>query len=88
VLCSHPRVAAAAVIGVADIRLGETLAAYIVPLDRHDPPDENDLRSFTRARLSGFKVPATWSLLDQLPRNSAGKLNRLALQQMHDRVGG
>jgi acyl-CoA synthetase (AMP-forming)/AMP-acid ligase II len=88
VLCSHPRVAAAAVIGVADTRLGETLAAYIVPVDRHDPPDENDLRSFTRARLSGFKVPATWSLLDRLPRNSAGKLNRMALRQMHDRAGG
>jgi acyl-CoA synthetase (AMP-forming)/AMP-acid ligase II len=84
VLCSHPRVAAAAVIGVADARLGETLAAFIVPADLHDPPDEKDLRSFTRARLAGFKVPATWTLVERLPHNSAGKLNRIALRQSGD----
>jgi acyl-CoA synthetase (AMP-forming)/AMP-acid ligase II len=81
VLCSHPRVAAAAVIGVADARLGETLAAFIVPADLRDPPDVKDLRSFTRARLAGFKVPVTWMVVDRLPQNSAGKLNRIALRQ-------
>jgi acyl-CoA synthetase (AMP-forming)/AMP-acid ligase II len=39
------------------------------------------LRSFTRARLAGFKVPATWTVVDRLPQNSAGKLNRIALRQ-------
>jgi acyl-CoA synthetase (AMP-forming)/AMP-acid ligase II len=83
VLAARPDVAAAAVVGVPDSRLGENLAAFIVPADPARPPDEKDLRSFTRARLAGFKVPAYWSLVETIPQNSAGKVNRAALRKHH-----
>ncbi len=84
VLASHPGVAAAAVVGVPDSRLGEDLAAFIVSADPMRPPDHGDLRTFTRSRLAGFKVPAYWYDVFSLPLNHAGKVNRVALRGRHE----
>jgi acyl-CoA synthetase (AMP-forming)/AMP-acid ligase II len=83
VLAAHPGVAAVGVVGVPDPRLGENLAAFVVPADPSRPPDAAELRSFARARLAGFKVPAHWYTVDALPQNSAGKVVRKALCDLH-----
>jgi acyl-CoA synthetase (AMP-forming)/AMP-acid ligase II len=83
VLAAHPGIAAVGVVGVPDPRLGENLAAFIVPADMENPPAPEELRSFTRARLAGFKVPAYWYDIDALPLNSAGKVVRAALRSRH-----
>lgn len=76
--------AAAGVVGVPDSRLGENLAAFVVPVDPDCPPDIDELRAFIRARLAGFKVPAHWRIVSELPLTHSGKLNRLVLQQNWD----
>lgn len=81
VLESHPEVAEAAVIGVPDARLGETIAGYVVPVHPDARPDTEDLRAYCRERLAGFKVPVTWTFVDALPRNPNGKLMRRELAQ-------
>jgi acyl-CoA synthetase (AMP-forming)/AMP-acid ligase II len=83
VLTTHPGVLAAAVVGVPDSRLGETLAAFIVPADPGRSPSHDDLRTFVRSRLAGFKVPAYWYEATTLPLNAAGKVNRAALRSRH-----
>jgi acyl-CoA synthetase (AMP-forming)/AMP-acid ligase II len=83
VLTTHPAVAAVGVVGVPDTRLGETLAAFIVPTDSAHPPRPAELASFTRARLAGFKIPRYWYSVDELPLNSAGKVVRAQLQDSH-----
>jgi acyl-CoA synthetase (AMP-forming)/AMP-acid ligase II len=85
VLASHPEVAAVGVVGVPDQRLGENLAAFLVPVVPAAPPDVDQLRRFTRARLAGFKVPAHWYVVEELPLNHNGKLNRRALQEIWSR---
>jgi acyl-CoA synthetase (AMP-forming)/AMP-acid ligase II len=85
VLASHPEVAAVGVVGVPDQRLGENLAAFLVPVVPAAPPDVDQLRRFTRARLAGFKVPAHWYVVEELPLNHNGKLNRHALQEIWSR---
>jgi acyl-CoA synthetase (AMP-forming)/AMP-acid ligase II len=83
VLTAHPEIAAAGVVGVPDARLGETLAAFVVPTDWAHPPRSEELRSFARATLAGFKVPQYWYTVEELPLNSAGKVLRAALRSMH-----
>jgi len=79
VLESHPRVLEAAVVGVPDQRLGETIRACIVAADPASPPSTDELRTYCRERLAGFKVPAQWSFTNALPRNAAGKILRREL---------
>jgi acyl-CoA synthetase (AMP-forming)/AMP-acid ligase II len=83
VLSAHPAVAAVGVVGVPDPRLGETLAAFVVPADSARPPRREELGSFARATLAGFKIPSYWYAVGELPLNSAGKLHRGTLRAAH-----
>jgi acyl-CoA synthetase (AMP-forming)/AMP-acid ligase II len=80
---SHPGVKAAGVVGVPDERLGQTIAAFVVPSDPDHPPDAAGLRRHTRERLAGFKVPAFWYSVGALPHSAAGKLLRRELASWH-----
>jgi acyl-CoA synthetase (AMP-forming)/AMP-acid ligase II len=68
---------------VPDARLGETLAAFIVPADSAHPPRPEDLGAFARLQLAGFKIPQYWYTVAELPFNSAGKVVRAALRASH-----
>jgi acyl-CoA synthetase (AMP-forming)/AMP-acid ligase II len=82
-LAAHPGVAAVGVVGVPDVRLGETLAAFVVAAESAHPPVPAELRSFARATLAGFKVPQYWYSVAELPLNSAGKVARASLRESH-----
>ena len=77
VLHEHPNVADAAVVGVPDETWGEVGAAFVV-LD--EPVAEEELIAFCRERLARFKVPKTVAVVDALPRNSTGKVQKSELQ--------
>jgi acyl-CoA synthetase (AMP-forming)/AMP-acid ligase II len=83
VLSAHPGVAAVGVVGVPVTRLGETLAAFIVPTDLAHPPRPKELGSFVRVKLAGFKIPQYWYWVAELPLNSAGKVVRATLRASH-----
>lgn len=83
VLSAHPGVAAVGVVGVPETRLGETLAAFIVPTDLAHPPRPEELGSFARVKLAGFKIPQYWYSVTELPLNSAGKVVRATLRASH-----
>lgn len=83
VLSDHCAVAAVSVVGVPDARLGETLAAFIIPTDSARPPRAEELHSFARLKLAGFKIPQYWYVVHELPLNSAGKVVRATLRAAH-----
>ena len=74
VLYAHPAVLEATVFGVPDERLGEALAAVIVPRRGYEPGDE-EVKRFVGERLAAFKVPEhVWFRLDPLPRLASEKI--------------
>ncbi len=74
VLSAHPAVADIAVIGAKHDRWGETPIAVVVPADPAAPPTLDDLTAWARGKLSSYKKPTRLVLVDELPRNAAGKV--------------
>jgi long-chain acyl-CoA synthetase len=79
-LHAHPAVVDCAVFGVPDERLGEQLHA-VVETRSAVAPDE--LRAHCAAHLADFKVPATFDLVDELPRQPNGKVLKRVLRDQH-----
>ena len=73
VLYEHPSVLEAAIIGLPDEVWGEAVCAVIVPKEGA-VIDEQELRSFCRQKLAGYKVPRRIFIEQQLPRNASGKI--------------
>jgi fatty-acyl-CoA synthase len=71
-LKAHPDVFDAVVVGVPDPRLVERVAAVVTPRGEATPSLE-DLQTFCRATLAGYKVPRQVHLTDTIPRTPVGK---------------
>lgn len=81
VLIKHPAVTAVAIIPVPDDRLGERACAVVVPTG--EPPTLKDLTNFLDTQgLAKFKFPEQIVLLDELPTNPGGKVDKGRLQQL------
>ena len=82
-LYEHPDVYEAAVFGVPHQRLGEEVAAAIVPKAGRSI-DPEALRAFLAEHLAPFKIPSRIRLhAEQLPRNPAGKILK---RQLRDEI--
>ncbi|WP_301108995.1 fatty acid--CoA ligase family protein [Sporosarcina sp.] len=79
VLFSHRDVIEAAVIGVPDINFGEEVQAFVV-LKEGSEVTEESLQAFCAKRLVKYKVPKTIEFLDELPKNTTGKILRRSLK--------
>jgi O-succinylbenzoic acid--CoA ligase len=79
-LREHPRVEDAFVAGLPDGEWGERVAALVV-----GDASADDLDSFLRERLAGFKLPRTVRFVDSLPRTASGTVDRAAAREaLHD----
>ena len=80
VLYAHPAVKEAAVIGVADEKLGEEVAA-VVALKAGMTTTEAELIAFCKERVAPYKYPRTVRFLDSLPKGATGKILKRELKQ-------
>ncbi|HEY5835638.1 non-ribosomal peptide synthase/polyketide synthase [Streptomyces sp.] len=76
---SLPAVAAAAVLAVTDASGHRRLVAYVVPADPGTAPAAAELRAALQRVLPDHMVPSAFVVLDALPLNSSGKVDRRAL---------
>jgi long-chain acyl-CoA synthetase len=70
---AHQTVAEAAVIGIPHPVKGEAIKAFIIPTEGCKP-EKNELSRFLRSRLSIYKIPETYEIVNELPRGASGKV--------------
>ena len=78
VLLEHPAVAEVCTFARPHPRLGEDVAAVVVPAEGR-AVDADDLRAFAGTRLADFKVPRTILFVDAIPKGATGKIQRIGL---------
>jgi len=79
VLYKHPDVSMAAVIGFPDEKWGEVVTAMIVKRGDNSLEAE-DIRSFLRGEIAGYKVPKRVLFVDSLPMSASGKILKFKLR--------
>jgi len=79
VLETHPSVEEVAVAGIPSDAWGEEVTAFVVP-SKSGGLDESELIAFARERLATYKCPRRIVVIDRLPRNAMGKVERSKLR--------
>lgn len=81
-LLLHPAVSAAAVIGIADRRLGQVPAAAVQFKPGVETPSEPDLETHLRQHVPATHIPVRWRFVDELPRTPSFKVDRPGLSRL------
>jgi acyl-CoA synthetase (AMP-forming)/AMP-acid ligase II len=79
-LLNHELVRDAAVIGIPDERLGERVAGFIQVVKGAPKPDLRALITDLSVVIADYKLPEMLKVVDDLPRNAIGKIDRAALR--------
>src|SRR6201988_1650636 len=80
-LVTHPKVMDAAVFGIPDDEMGQSVKAVVQPVEPGDGTDSfaSELLGWLRDRLAHYKCPRSISFETQLPRTDTGKLYKQEL---------
>jgi fatty-acyl-CoA synthase len=78
-LAGHEAIEEAAVIGVDDEKFGQRLKAFVVVRGDKDL-SEDKVKDYVKDNLARYKVPREVVFMDELPRNSTGKVLKRELE--------
>lgn len=77
-LMAHPAIAGAVVVGVSDDILGEAICACVIRVEG-GVISENEVREWSAATLTAYKVPDFVNFMDEFPRTASGGVWRQEL---------
>jgi long-chain acyl-CoA synthetase len=81
VLYRRSEIQECAVVGLPDPEWGERVAAFLIPRAGARIEDST-MKAFLKQHLSSFKVPKEFYVVEELPKNAAGKILKRELRQM------
>jgi fatty-acyl-CoA synthase len=87
VLARHTRVASIAVVAVPDERYIEVGAAVVVAKGGDAEGLEEELRSYSREHLAGYKCPRYYVFVEQLPMSASGKMLKRVMRDQYESLG-
>jgi long-chain acyl-CoA synthetase len=79
-LINMPGVKDCTVFGIPDAEFGEKLVAYV---EGDGDLDTDDIKTFLKQRIAGFKVPRVFKQVSSLPREDSGKLKKREIKMMY-----
>jgi long-chain acyl-CoA synthetase len=85
-LYTRPEVEQCAVVGLPDREWGERVVAFIVPKPGQRVVAD-EMRTSLKTRLSPFKVPKEYIMVNELPKSPAGKILKRELRKQHRERG-
>jgi acyl-CoA synthetase (AMP-forming)/AMP-acid ligase II len=80
VLFQSGKLRGAAVIGIPDETLGQTIKAFVVPRDGN-ALDTDVLLSYCAEKMPRYMVPKAFEVMSELPKTSSGKVDYPALRR-------
>ena len=86
-MAEHPAVDAVGVVGIHDLVHGETVRAYVTLKPGAVRPASAEIIGFARERV-GYKAPEDLVVLDEMPLNATGKVDRAALKKLAEQQLG
>ena len=83
VLYDHAGVAACALVGKSDLRMGMRTVAFIQPAhaDFEQARMIEELTALCQKSLAKYKTPDEWIFVEEFPRNAMGKILKPALRR-------
>ncbi|WP_156289639.1 class I adenylate-forming enzyme family protein [Oceanobacillus salinisoli] len=82
VLYQHPAVLEVAVIGYPDAERGELVKAVLTLKSGFSIESTTDLKGYCKERLASYKVPSTFEIVEELPKNASGKIVKGKLKEI------
>ena len=82
ILHKHPGVAAVAIVGFADPRLGERACAFVVPKDGTGIDLESIQKYLADSKVAKQFWPERLEKMTELPRTPSGKVQKFKLKEM------
>ncbi|MEM7009231.1 MAG: long-chain fatty acid--CoA ligase, partial [Thermodesulfobacteriota bacterium] len=86
-LLEHKSVELAGAVGVHDVMHGENVRAFITLKQGSEVPKIFDLILFSRKRI-GYKAPEDIVILEEMPLNPTGKIDRVSLKKLAEEKHG
>ncbi|MEM6793445.1 MAG: 3-(methylthio)propionyl-CoA ligase [Acidobacteriota bacterium] len=77
---AHPKVAEAAVIGVAHPKWDERPLLIVRPAAPEDPPSFEEMKDFLSSRVAKWWLPDALEVVEELPHTATGKISKLTLR--------
>jgi acyl-CoA synthetase (AMP-forming)/AMP-acid ligase II len=95
-LFQHPGIQEVSVAGVTDERLGEAVAAFVIPKKGWTTAEsgqvadsvvsKDNVRSWVREKLSGHLVPKHVFWVEEYPKTASGKIQKFKLREMGEKL--
>ena len=84
-LYTNPKVADVQVVGIPDVKLGETVAAWI---RLKEPATEEEIREYCKGKIAHFKIPQYIRFVDAFPMTVTGKIQKFRMREVEIKERG